>query len=260
MYARDIDIFHDFTNEIDQYSTQGSVAIIGDLNARIGVKNKSRITLNIDQDIPVPGLVSKSELPSRNSEDRTVNSRGRKLLNLMTNHDLLLANGRICGDLRGKHTCCQWNGSSVVDMFLAQCDLIPRINYFRVGQFDWMSDHAFISTDVAVDIAKYKDIPSEWKRVNRQMQNWDTESKEKIREILDSPSFKTKLDNFCNMHYVSSSEAAAELTFIIQDTVKRVFPRKIKHHKSRKLKSGAAYSHEVKVAKRIFKQEQSETA
>ena len=120
---------------------------------------------------------------------------------------------------------------------LAQCDLIPRINYFRVGQFDWMSDHAFISTDVAVDIAKYKDIPSEWKKVNRQMQNWDTESKEKIREILDSPSFKIKLDNFCNMQYVSSSEAAAELTFIIQDAVKRVFPRKIKHRKSRKLKS-----------------------
>ena len=117
VYARDVDIFHDFTNEIDQYSTQGSVAIIGDLNARIGVKNESRITLNIDQDISVPGLVSKSELPSRNSEDITVNSRGRKLLNLKTNHDLLLANGRICGDLRGKHTCCQWNGSSVVDMF-----------------------------------------------------------------------------------------------------------------------------------------------
>ena len=116
-----------------------------------------------------------------------------------------------------------------------------------------MSDHAFISTDVAVDIAKYKDIPSEWKKVNRQMQNWDTESKEKIREILDSPSFKTKLDNFCNMQYASSSEAAAELTFIIQDAVKRVFPRKIKHRKSRKLKSGAPYSHEVQIAKRIFK-------
>ena len=85
------------------------------------------------------------------------------------------------------------------------------------------------------------------------MQNWDTESKEKIREILDSPSFKTKLDNFCNMQYASSSEAAAELTFIIQDAVKRVFPRKIKHRKSRKLKSGAAYSHEVQIAKRIFK-------
>ena len=55
------------------------------------------------------------------------------------------------------------------------------------------------------------------------------------------------------MQYASSSEAAAELTSIIQDVVKRVFPRKIKHRKPRKLKSGAAYSHEVQIAKRIFK-------
>ena len=55
------------------------------------------------------------------------------------------------------------------------------------------------------------------------------------------------------MQYASSSEADAELTSIIQDVVKRVFPCKIKHRKPRKLKSGAAYSHEVQIAKRIFK-------
>ena len=60
------------------------------------------MALNSDLDIPVPGIISKRDVLSRNSEDVVTNSRGRKLLNPMTNHDLLLTNGRVCGDLKGR--------------------------------------------------------------------------------------------------------------------------------------------------------------
>ena len=76
-----------------------------------------------------------------------------------------LANGRHCGDLTGKYTCCQWNGNSVVDLFLGQYDIMSRINYFKVGAFDWFSDHAPISMDIAVDIAKYVEPPVLWKKI-----------------------------------------------------------------------------------------------
>ena len=81
-----------------------------------------------------------------------MNSRGRQLLDLAKNYDLFLANGR-CGDITGSCACRQWNGLSVVDVFLGQHELMSRVNYFKVGAFEWFSDHTLISFDMAVDIA-----------------------------------------------------------------------------------------------------------
>ena len=52
------------------------------------------------------GLVNKLEISKRFSEDDTVNARGQKLFDLARNYELILANGRSCGDLPGKYTCC----------------------------------------------------------------------------------------------------------------------------------------------------------
>ena len=81
----------------------------------------------------------------RNTRDIRVNTHGRKLLQLITNYDMMLANGRICGDMVGNYTCCQRNCCSVVDMLIVQRDLLPIIGYFKVLPFDWYSDHAVIS-------------------------------------------------------------------------------------------------------------------
>ena len=105
--------------------------------------------------MPFPGFVENVELPKRNSEDRSINSRGGKLLQLGTNYDLFLAYGRHCGGLTGKYTCCQLNGKTVVGLFLGQYDIMSRINHFKFGAFNWFSDHAPMSVDIAVDIAKY---------------------------------------------------------------------------------------------------------
>ena len=78
----------------------------------------------------------------------------------------------------------EWNGASEVDYFMIQTDLFTRINYLKVGQFNWASDHAHITADIAVDIAKYREVPAEWKKVYKQFQNWDRDSKAKVREIL----------------------------------------------------------------------------
>ena len=48
---------------------------------------------------------------------------------------------------------------------MMQNDLFTRINYFKVGQFNWVSDHAHITADITVDIAKYREVPAEWKKV-----------------------------------------------------------------------------------------------
>ena len=131
------------------------------VGAKVGTK---KIALNCDYDARVPRLVRQRDVPSRNSEDVVTNSRGRKMFNLMTKHDLLLTNGKICGDMKGRYTCFQWNGASAIDYLIIQSDLFTRINYFKFGKFNWASGHAHITAAIAVDIAKYREVPSECKK------------------------------------------------------------------------------------------------
>ena len=138
------------------YSTLGSIAIIGDLNSRIGKKQENICRIKTDGndfDIFQP-----SSVPRRVSCDSSTNPRGHQLLYLFTNHDLLIANGRVCGDLSGRYTCCQRNGLSVVDLLILPKDLLNRLNYLKVADFDWYSDHSYISADLSVDISKAHDV------------------------------------------------------------------------------------------------------
>ena len=56
---------------------------------------------------------------NRNSQDKTVNQRGKELLDLCKANDMLITNGRKVGDLFGKLTSHQWNGSALNDYLLA---------------------------------------------------------------------------------------------------------------------------------------------
>ena len=136
-YAKNAENFKEFKNGIDHYASLGHLAVIGDLNARVGTRQETVMSVNEQGINSTHGLVNKLELSKRNSEDNTVNARGQKLFDLATNYELFLANGRSCGDLTGKYTCCQWNGQSVVDVFMAQSDVLSRINYFQNRQI-WL--------------------------------------------------------------------------------------------------------------------------
>ena len=256
VYTKNTDIFQEFTSGINYYSTLGNAAVIGDINDRVGTKVEKQITLNFDHETP-PGIVSKRDVPSRNSEDVVTNYRVRKLSNLMTNHHLLLTSDRLCVDLKGRYTCCQWNGASAVDYLMIQSDLFNRINYFKVGQFNWASDHAHITADIAVDIVKYREVPAEWKKVYKQFQIWYTDSKAKVREILYTDEFRGELEQFCNTDYPTSIEVATRLASISQRAIHNVFPRKIKDRKPNKSKQEFPYSHELQLAKRIYKKSKS---
>ena len=66
-YAQSIDNFTDLTSEIDRYASMGNIAVLSDLNARVGVKQETVLTLNDLTEMPIPGLVENTELPKRNS-------------------------------------------------------------------------------------------------------------------------------------------------------------------------------------------------
>ena len=68
--------------------------------------------------IPTENL--SQDVHGRNSEDNVPSDhRGKELLEMCKSLGLLILNGRKVGDLFGKYTSFQWNGSSVVDYVLA---------------------------------------------------------------------------------------------------------------------------------------------
>ena len=59
---------------------------------------------------------------------------------------------------------------------------------------------------------------------------------------------------FCNTKYTSSTKAADSLAYILQEAVKKVFPRRINKRKAGpRLNPSLTYSHEVQIAKRMYR-------
>ena len=131
------DKFEGLHKELDWYTTIGDVAIIGDLNSRVGTIQERHIGFNMDPN--AVEITTIDYVPPRRSFDKNVNAYGRKLLQILTDYDLMITNGRVWGDLTGRYTCCQRNGCSVVDMLLVQNDLFRIIDYFQIYDFDWSS-------------------------------------------------------------------------------------------------------------------------
>ena len=113
------DRYYKLSNEIYICTTMGDVAIIGNLNSRVN-KHCDRNPFNVDTDSNKADLTKPVPVIPSNSHDFQVNAHGRKRLQIMTNHDMLLTNGRICGDMDGNLTCCQYNGFSVVDVLIVR--------------------------------------------------------------------------------------------------------------------------------------------
>ena len=133
-------------------------------------------------------------------------------LQIMTIYDMLLANGRIYGDMTSNYTCCQYNGGSVVNVFIAQRQLLPLISYFKVLPFDWYSDHAVISVCIAVEVNRIVHMPAGWKTVYNQVQNWNENSKGMFLKKLSDPIISNKLDIFCQTNFPCSNATADQFT------------------------------------------------
>ena len=187
----------------------------------------------------------------RNSCDLRTNAHGRKLLQLMTNHDMLLANGRLCGDIAGNFTCCHYNGCSVVDVFIVQRDLIPLLSYFNVKEFDWYSDHAVISACIAVEVNRSAPVPADWKRVYNLFQNWDDTTKNEFVRKLSDPIISDKLNTFCQTNFTCSRTATDQFTDILSSVIKSLFrrSRRRRPHTDRKI----PFDRQLRIAKRSFK-------
>ena len=129
---KNYDFFSAVNDEVTHFSKKGLILLQGDLNGRTGQEKDYLEADKLDSQFCIENLDNQN---MRNSEDKSKNTRGNELLDICKLNDMLILNGRTTGDIFGKFTCHNWNGSSVVDYFLAPNQFCDRISNFSVGKY-----------------------------------------------------------------------------------------------------------------------------
>ena len=81
----------------------------------------------------------------RENEDRTINTYGRRLLELTNACGLIFLNGRSGFDKRGSFTFCNHKGRARDDNMLCNKNILASISDFKVHNANIWSDHIPIS-------------------------------------------------------------------------------------------------------------------
>jgi len=108
------ELFQDLQSDIENYSSQGSAPLMGDLNSRTG-KYPDSVSQEGNEIIINDQSEYALSLTQRNSFDNELKNHGKRLLEICRSTDLRILNGRVSGDSLGRATFHGRNGTSVVD-------------------------------------------------------------------------------------------------------------------------------------------------
>ena len=216
---KNYDFFASVNTEVAFYSKKGLVLVQGDFNSRTG---EEKDYVEHDKSDSELGIENFDNQILRNSEDKTINQRGKDLLDICKMNDLLILNGRMTGDIFGKLTSHNWNGSSVVDYCIASNQIIDRISNFNVGKYiPWLSDHCLISANISfsdesmrtnVDQMKPTDLHPGWV--------WNDVSRENFESNLSLPYFKEQFEALENSANLSPAELAKSIKILLLENTK----------------------------------------
>ena len=137
------------STQIEEFSSQGNIIIMGDLNARTA--NKADYIPYDENSFIMTQLPYEADEfdTNRQSQDTSTNDRGKQLLQLCIAAKLRIMNGRKIGDTLGYFTCHKYNGSSCVDYGIVSEDAYSFIDYFHVHRnISDLSDHCQISLQI----------------------------------------------------------------------------------------------------------------
>ena len=127
-----------------RFSSKGTVAVCGDLNAHTALLDDNLSSCNgiTDPSDMVDSAPWSQPLPKRASCDSRVNNFGKELISLCDISGLRIMNGRCSLDNGiGKPTYIKGDTRSVIDYLLVQEKLYPQIAEFSIGEKWPDSDH-----------------------------------------------------------------------------------------------------------------------
>ncbi len=138
-----IDSWDVVEREITIFKGKGDLLLCGDFNARTGRLQDFIPHDCHDKYVNLPNSYTPDphNIIERNNLDCTINSHGRRLVNICTGQYLGIINGRTPGDFFGNFTCLKYNGSSLVDYNLISKNLFSFVDKFQVLPYLGLSDH-----------------------------------------------------------------------------------------------------------------------
>ena len=162
------EVFTTLQQEIGKFSQLGKLVIMGDLNSRLGQIQEKYVTDITDLDNLNSDIISPK---TRNSNDITVNSNGKIMMNIINDAHLIVVNGRTVGDFIGNYTCDKWNGSSCVDLCIVRYENYNDVISYKVLSPTVYSDHRPISLRLKTNIPTYTKPESDLTPIKRYVWN-----------------------------------------------------------------------------------------
>ena len=132
-----------------------NILICGDLNSRTGTEHDFVILDNSNNDV-LPDDYVPDEFFVRSSEDKTINSNGRKSLDFCRQNGLRICNGRIGEDRNFcKCTFIGGTGRSLVDYVISNPSMFEVFCKFKVCEPNILSDHCELEFSLYSNINNY---------------------------------------------------------------------------------------------------------
>ena len=219
-------------SDIMKYKNEGSIMLVGDLNARTRTELDYIVYDNDKYMSDRDFYTSDKEIIPRNSQDiATPCVRGKALLELCNAAQIRIINGRSIGDINGKYTCHKYNGSSVVDYLITSENNMKNILYMEVSEiFGDLSDHCSISWSLKCDYA-LNSIPNDSSKPFPETFSWDTSSIMKFQNAFTHKDIVSKIKDFIAEEFQLNSSgidtAVQKVTEIYIQSAKSSLPKKV---------------------------------
>jgi len=212
----DPDILDQIITDVAKYNKEGYVMLMGDINARTAnladyINNDSDNFTDPDG----PSYLIDLQLGQRNSQDKTVNQRGRHLIDLCIQSRLRILNGRSLGDTCGYFTCHKKNGSSVVDYCIANEEFLNKILCFKVHLLSAnLSDHCLISALLKTNFRTHQECSTNINTASGEF-HWNKGDIEKFQSALTHHDIQDKISYLLNQKYTDVDTAVDDLSNIL---------------------------------------------
>ena len=224
------------TEETKRFNGRGDILLQGDFNGRTGKKDDfiqpDEFLDDLFNDISTQSAYT---LPPRNSEDIQTNPRGEELLDFCKSNEFAIVNGRKIGDLFGKCTSHQYNGSSVVDRALVPITCFEKVINFRVGNFvPWLSDHTPIYSTFKLNLEKKAPQPPITLHGRDQGFYWDENCEEQFKTLLSDQKEKLEKINQSTKIDYNANNLAEEIKECLIEASKKCNLKAKKRNKNSK--------------------------
>lgn len=279
-FGRDnsLKIWDSLEENIEELATRGDIILCGDFNARTA-RISDYIEMDDDDDDDhsdhLPNNYSFEDLHNRNSMDKLVQKSGRRLISICIDNNMYILNGRTLGDLDGRFTCYNHNGSSVVDYFICSKALKQDILSMTVHPLSQYSDHCPIELNIVAspfhkktkkycspDNSSFKTSHENSGKKNEY--KWDNLSEEKFKKAITMPWIQDQLlqiENQVNSYFQDNTttsvdkvnEIVNEFTDIMSSVANISLSKKNKQNKRKKKKNKKWFDMDCYIQKKEIK-------